>query len=82
MFRSRFEAKKKPTSHIEVQDERTSAERLADQVTPLYQLSYSEQIAKKHKLGTRHLNTLRKKLNNLPDLNQAAKQQLAWTQTL
>ncbi|KAI8878141.1 S-adenosyl-L-methionine-dependent methyltransferase [Backusella circina FSU 941] len=84
VFRSRFEAKKKKSvsSHIEMVDERTPAERLADQVTPLYQLSYAEQIAKKHKLGARHLNTLRKKLNSLPDLNEAAKQQLAWTQTL
>ncbi|RCI05929.1 tRNA methyltransferase 2, partial [Rhizopus stolonifer] len=75
-FRSRFESKKKQDVEPET---RTPAERLADQVTPLYNIPYEEQVAKKHKLGQRYLNLLRKKLSTLPDMNQEGKQQIAWT---
>lgn len=83
IFRSRFEAKKKAIEDIPKEiDPRTPAEKLADQVTPLYKIPYPEQIAKKHKLGYRYLNTLRKKLNTIPDNSEQAKAQIAWTNTL
>ncbi|KAG1505197.1 hypothetical protein G6F46_010512 [Rhizopus delemar] len=79
-FRTRFETKKKKESEQEEKEDlRTPAEMLADQVTPLYKLAYEEQVAKKHKSGIRYLNSLRKKLNTLPDLNDAARDQIAWT---
>lgn len=77
-FRSRFEAKKTEEASV---DTRTPSEMLADQVTPLYKMPYHEQIERKHKLGARYLNTLRKKINALPDLNEAGKAQIAWTNT-
>ncbi|KAI8646209.1 hypothetical protein BD408DRAFT_410383 [Parasitella parasitica] len=82
-FRSRFEAKKKKVEQdiMEV-DTRTSAEKLADQVTPLHRIPYQDQVAKKHKLGARFLNTLRKKIHALPETSNAGKTQIAWTNTL
>lgn len=43
---------------------------------------YADQIAKKHKLGFRYLNTLRKKVNALPEISDEGKAQIAWTNTL
>ncbi|OBZ86355.1 tRNA (uracil-5-)-methyltransferase A [Choanephora cucurbitarum] len=81
VLHARFEAKKKVQEEkaIVEADTRLPAERLADQVTPLYKIPYSEQVAKKHKLGHRFLNTLRKKLNTLPELSEAGRAQIAWT---
>ncbi|CEP17832.1 hypothetical protein [Parasitella parasitica] len=82
-FRSRFEAKKKKAEeNIAMVDTRTPNERFADQVTPHYKIPYQDQVAKKHKLGARYLNTLRKKLNALLEINDAGKAQIAWTNTL
>ncbi|KAI8079452.1 S-adenosyl-L-methionine-dependent methyltransferase [Thamnidium elegans] len=81
VFRTRFETKKKSLEAV-VDDSRAPAEKLADQVTPLHKVPYAEQIAKKHKLGFRYLNTLRKKVNALPELSDEGKAQIAWTNTL
>ncbi|KAK4520834.1 uncharacterized protein ATC70_006715 [Mucor velutinosus] len=81
-FRSRFETKKKKAEDIVEIDTRTPTEKLADQVTPLYKVPYHDQVAKKHKLGARYLNTLRKKVHALPEINDAGKEQIAWTNTL
>ncbi|KAI8352892.1 S-adenosyl-L-methionine-dependent methyltransferase, partial [Blakeslea trispora] len=80
-FRARFEAKSKAqeAKAVAEMDTRLPAERLADQVTPLYKIPYADQVAKKHKLGHRFMNTLRKKLNTLPELSEAGKGQIAWT---
>lgn len=43
---------------------------------------YHDQVAKKHKLGARYLNTLRKKVHALPEINDAGKEQITWTNTL
>ncbi|KAI7907829.1 S-adenosyl-L-methionine-dependent methyltransferase [Cokeromyces recurvatus] len=75
------EQQQRGLSEIE-KDDRPIAERLADQVTPLHKIAYEDQIAKKHKLGARYLNKLRKKLNSLPDISDVGKQQIAWTKTL
>ncbi|KAG1446029.1 hypothetical protein G6F56_009710 [Rhizopus delemar] len=42
-------------------------------------MSYEDQVIKKHKSGSRQLNSLRKKLNSLPDLTEAGREQIAWT---
>ncbi|CAO3695142.1 unnamed protein product [Rhizopus stolonifer] len=78
-FRSRFEAKKDNETKTKDIETRSPAEMLADQVTPLYKMSYENQVIKKHKSGSRQLNSLRKKLNNLPDLTEAGREQIAWT---
>lgn len=49
---------------------------------PIHSVPYSDQVAKKHKLGARYLNTLRKKVHALPEINDAGKEQIAWTNTL
>ncbi|KAI9485396.1 MAG: S-adenosyl-L-methionine-dependent methyltransferase [Benjaminiella poitrasii] len=65
-----------------IEDTRTPAEKLADQVTCLHRMPYHEQIAKKHKLGARFLNSFRKKLNSLQDITDIGRQQIAWTNTI
>lgn len=47
-----------------------------------FRVPYHDQVAKKHKLGARYLNTLRKKVHALPEINDAGKEQIAWTNTL
>ncbi|KAI8072475.1 S-adenosyl-L-methionine-dependent methyltransferase [Gongronella butleri] len=87
-FRNRFQARAKAVadsasdsssvSSVEEQDNRTPAERLLDQVTPLHALKYEDQLQKKHKQGIRHIRNLRKKLAKLPGLTDEGKNQLTW----
>ncbi|CAM0141332.1 hypothetical protein VKS41_003963 [Umbelopsis sp. WA50703] len=68
----------KPRESKFVNDTRTPAERLADQVTPLHKLSYADQLTKKHEVNTNHLSNIKRQLMNLPDLSKAGKEQIAW----
>ncbi|KAI8990114.1 hypothetical protein BDB01DRAFT_833139 [Pilobolus umbonatus] len=79
-MRSYYENKHKNTVTAEDTETRTPAERLADQVTPLHKLNYDEQLLKKHKSGTRQLNTLRKKMDLLFDSHKDGCQ-AAWTRS-
>ncbi|ORZ05454.1 S-adenosyl-L-methionine-dependent methyltransferase [Absidia repens] len=87
IFRQRFRPQpKRPevsslpntTPPLSASDNKTFAEQLADQVTPLYKVPYEDQVAKKHKLGVRQIRNLRKKLLPLADLSEERKAQLAW----
>ncbi|CAO3593546.1 unnamed protein product [Absidia cylindrospora] len=86
IFRQRFqpqpkrpEASSRPnTTPPPPSDNKTLAEQLADQVTPLYKVPYQDQVAKKHKLGVRQIRNLRKKLLPLAELSEERKTQLAW----
>lgn len=51
-------------------------------LTAFYRVPYHEQVAKKHKLGARYMNTLRKKVHALPEINDEGKEQISWTNTL
>jgi tRNA (uracil-5-)-methyltransferase len=55
---------------------------MASLLTSINRVPYEEQIAKKHKLGFRYLNTLRKKLNVLPEISEAGRAQIAWTNSM
>ncbi|KAG0168509.1 tRNA methyltransferase 2, partial [Apophysomyces sp. BC1034] len=62
----------------EVEDPRTPAERLADQVTPFHKLAYEEQLKKKSRVGAKYLMGLKRQIQQLKDLSEIGKAQSAW----
>ncbi|KAI9255623.1 S-adenosyl-L-methionine-dependent methyltransferase [Phascolomyces articulosus] len=64
-------------------DTRTPAEKLADQVTPLYKLSYEEQLKKKNNKGVSVMAKLKGQLANIPktDRTERAMKETEWSRT-
>ncbi|KAI8145156.1 S-adenosyl-L-methionine-dependent methyltransferase [Fennellomyces sp. T-0311] len=74
VFRERFQ----PKQHVDEDDPRSPAERLADQVTPLHRMPYEEQLSRKHKAGIAHLSKFKRRMAQLTDLSETSKAQIAW----
>ncbi|ORE02819.1 S-adenosyl-L-methionine-dependent methyltransferase [Rhizopus microsporus var. microsporus] len=73
-YRERFSKKKK--QQADPNDTRTSAEKLADQVTPFWRLDYEQQLVKKNRHGMKALAALKKKLAGFCD--DKTKHQIGW----
>ncbi|KAG1335832.1 hypothetical protein G6F62_006496 [Rhizopus arrhizus] len=73
-YRERFNKNKKPQA--DPNDTRTSAEKLADQVTPLWRMDYEQQLVKKNRQGLKALTALKKKVSVLS--NDKTKSQIGW----
>ncbi|CAO3637772.1 unnamed protein product [Cunninghamella blakesleeana] len=79
--RNRFKNKKNKRNNNkeeEEEDHKTPAEKLATQVTPLYQLPYEQQLIKKKRVGVKQLWNLKNKMAALNDLSEQAKKQIDW----
>ncbi|KAG1471645.1 hypothetical protein G6F56_002004 [Rhizopus delemar] len=72
--RERFNNKK---PQADPKDTRTSAEKLADQVTPLWRMDYEQQLVKKNRKSVKALLTLKDKLASLCD--DRTKKQIGWS---
>ncbi|CAO3671813.1 unnamed protein product [Rhizopus stolonifer] len=72
--RERFNNKK---PQADPKDTRTSAEKLADQVTPLWRMDYEQQLIKKNRKSVKALLTLKDKLASLCD--DRTKKQIGWS---
>ncbi|KAI9281095.1 S-adenosyl-L-methionine-dependent methyltransferase [Sporodiniella umbellata] len=72
--RERFIKGKK--SEPDPEDTRTSAEKLADQVTPLWRVDYEQQLKQKHRKGTKAMANLKNKLAKLCD--DRTRGQIGW----
>ncbi|KAL0081403.1 S-adenosyl-L-methionine-dependent methyltransferase [Phycomyces blakesleeanus] len=77
-FNKRHEDKRKEASEILSNDSRTPAEKLADQVTPLYKIPYDEQLKTKNKSGIKHIFKLKKEIARLKDVSDEGKAQISW----
>ncbi|KAI8342012.1 S-adenosyl-L-methionine-dependent methyltransferase [Chlamydoabsidia padenii] len=80
-FLSKANKKKKGKKNTEqdVNPNLSPAERLAKQVTPLYQLPYEEQLKKKQSIGEQHLYKLKKELIWLQP-SKAGLKQIKWVE--
>jgi RNA recognition motif. (a.k.a. RRM, RBD, or RNP domain) len=66
-IKSRSDARQKDMNKRDAEDTRTAAERIADQVTPLWKLSYPEQLAKKsHKIREQMFDFTKRLLKFIP----------------
>ncbi|KAI9310932.1 S-adenosyl-L-methionine-dependent methyltransferase [Dichotomocladium elegans] len=85
IYRARFQEKKSSGGGPETlgdkcfsEDTRSPSEQLADQVTPMHKIPYTDQLARKHKKGIKHLAKLKRQMTRIPELSDVGRQQIAW----
>ncbi|ORX47174.1 S-adenosyl-L-methionine-dependent methyltransferase [Hesseltinella vesiculosa] len=81
-YRDRFNKKKKNNKKNEPapeDDTRTPAERLAFQVTPLFNVPYEDQLKQKKKILMKTMYELKKKIGEMKDQSERSKGQVDWS---
>jgi tRNA (uracil-5-)-methyltransferase len=76
MAYSKNKKRGKKNQVIDENDTRTPSEKLADQVTPMWREPYEQQLKQKNRNGTKQLMNLKRKIANLPEVNDES--QRAW----
>ncbi|KAI8346865.1 S-adenosyl-L-methionine-dependent methyltransferase [Choanephora cucurbitarum] len=75
--RNRFTKKGKKQVKFDENDTRTPAEKLADQVTPLWKIPYEKQLIKKNNKGIAQLKNLKLQISQLRDVRDESQREWA-----